>query len=114
MLTVEALKSWGASVDEGLGRCLNNEQFYLKLVKKMLANNGLDDLKKAVEDNDLKRAFEHCHALKGVLGNLSLTPLFNPASEMTELLRAGKEADYQSYLAVLFENMNSLKALAAE
>ena len=33
MLSIEALQSYGANVQEGLGRCLNNEAFYLRLVK---------------------------------------------------------------------------------
>ena len=34
------------------------------------------------------------HALKGVLGNLALTPIFKPVSEMTELLRTRTDTDY--------------------
>ena len=45
------------------------------------------------EAGDKAAAFEMAHALKGVLGNLALTPIYKPLSEMTELLRAGKDPD---------------------
>ena len=32
MITIESLKAYGADVEEGLARCLNKEDFYLKMV----------------------------------------------------------------------------------
>ncbi len=32
MMTLDALKLYGANTAEGMGRCLNNESFYLKMV----------------------------------------------------------------------------------
>ena len=34
MVTIEGLKQYGADVESGLKRCMNNEGFYLKLVQK--------------------------------------------------------------------------------
>ena len=36
-------------------------------------------------------AFEAAHGLKGSIGNLALTPIFNPVCEIVELLRGKKE-----------------------
>ncbi len=94
MLTIEKLKACGVNVEEGLGRCMNNESFYLRLVNMALEDGGFGRLEKAVETNDQKEGFEAAHALKGMLGNLSLTPLVRPVSELTELLRNGTEKDY--------------------
>ena len=32
-MTVDDLKTYGANTEEGLRRCMNNESFYLRLVK---------------------------------------------------------------------------------
>ena len=32
-MTIEELKAYGADTDAGLQRCMNNESFYLRLVK---------------------------------------------------------------------------------
>ena len=111
MLTIDALKEYGANVEEGLTRCMNNEAFYFRLIKMAAEDAGFGRLKDAVASGDLEAGFEAAHGLKGVLGNLALTPVYTPVSEMTELFRAKKEADYASYLAQVQEQLDRLKAL---
>ncbi len=103
-MTLERLKDCGCNVEEGLTRCMNNEAFYLRLVDKWLASADLTVLKNALESNDLETAFKEAHSLKGVCGNLSLTPLYDVLVEMVEPLRARKEMDY----APLYDKLASL------
>lgn len=95
MLTIDALRQAGVNTQDGLSRLMNNEAFYLRLVNMALDDGSFDKLASAVSDGDRKAAFEAAHALKGVMGNLSLTPLYEKVSEITELLRADKDADYE-------------------
>ena len=111
MLTIEALSEFGANTDEGLGRCFDNEEFYLKLVCAVPDEKSFDALKTALEENDYKAAFEAAHALKGVLSNLSLTSLVTPTSEITENLRMHKEMDYGPLLEQLLSKRDELKKL---
>ncbi len=98
MLTIDTLKEFGADTDEGLARCMNNEDFYIKMIGMGIADERFASLKGVIEAGDYDQAFEMAHALKGVLGNLALTPIYEPMEEMTELLRAKNgEADYLSY-----------------
>ena len=113
MLTVQALREYGANVDEGLTRCMNNEMFYLRLVKMALADTHYESLRAALDAGDLKAGFEAAHSLKGVLANLALTPLSTTVSEVTELLRARTEADYGAYMQKIDEQYAALKALDA-
>ena len=114
MLTVEKLREYGANVEEGLTRCMNNEGFYLRLVNMAMDDKGVEKLRAAVEAGDRKAAFEAAHALKGMLGNLALTPVSQPASEITELLRADTDADYAALTGKLTEEWNRLLALRGE
>ena len=98
MISVDSLKAWGANTEEGLQRCMNNEALYLKLINMFLEKNSFGELKEALAVNDLNKAFQASHALKGVLGNLSLTPLFDIIFEVTELLRNRTKMDYSNYL----------------
>ena len=111
MLTLHALKDYGANGDEGMHRCLNNEGFYLRLVGQALETTEMAGLKAALDGNDLKKAFELCHSMKGVFGNLALTPLYELSSEMTEHLRAQEQADYPGLYAALLDRMTALEAL---
>ena len=93
MLSIDALKEYGADVESGLARCMGNEAFYLRMVGLALEDAHFDQLFESIEAGDVKAGFDHAHALKGVLGNLALTPIFDPMDELTEILRAGDEAD---------------------
>ena len=114
MLTIEKLQEFGVNTQEGLGRCMGNEGFYLKLVGMAAADGNFEKLSAAIEAGDLDGAFEASHALKGVLGNLSLTPLYAPASEMCELLRARTDTDYAPLLEQLLEAKDALTGMMAE
>ena len=111
MLTIDALKAFGADTDEGMGRCFNNEEFYLKLVKTVPNEPNFGELEQAIKSGDKDKAFEHAHALKGVLANLSLTPISKPASELTEHLRAKEDMDYGPLLAEVLKKRDELKAI---
>lgn len=114
MLTIEALKNWGADTDEGLGRCYGNEALYLRLVKMVPAEKNFDKLEAAVGSGDGTAAFEAAHALKGVLGNLSLTPMTNICTPLTERLRAKTDTDCAPMVAELLALKESLAALCSE
>ena len=94
MLTINALKEYGANVQEGLERCLDDEGFYLEMVGMALDGQGFKRLSDAIESGNKTAAFEAAHALKGALGNLSITSLFEPVQTVTELLRARTQMDY--------------------
>ena len=112
MITLDVLREFGANVDEGLARCMNNEAFYLRMVDMALKNDGFEKLKTAVEAHDADAAFEYAHMLKGVLANLSLTPILTPVSELTELLRGGNDGDYSELLSEILSKTEQLRSLA--
>jgi len=110
-MTLDDLVAFGANVDEGLARCMNNESFYLRLVETAQGDKGFDALAAAIAEGNLDSAFEAAHSLKGVLGNLSITPLFEPISEITELLRAKEDADYATLVDAILRKRDEFIAL---
>lgn len=94
MLTIDKLKEYGADTEDGLKRCANMEAFYLSLINTAVADKKIYDLESALAERDLEKAFEVAHNLKGMYGNLSLTPLCEPITAMTEMLRNKEDADY--------------------
>ena len=111
MLTIDSLRAFGANVDEGLGRCMKNEPFYLRMVRMGCVDANFEKLAQAVEQNDLTAAFEAAHALKGVMANLALTPIAAPVAELTELLRAKTPGDYREVVKKILALRDELKAL---
>ncbi|MBQ9199765.1 MAG: Hpt domain-containing protein [Lachnospiraceae bacterium] len=111
MLTIDALREYGANVDEGLSRCINNEVLYLRLVGTVVDEKNFDRLSEALSENNLDEAFDAAHALKGALGNLALTPIYDKVVEITELLRARTEMDYSSLEAEINAKREELREL---
>ena len=112
MLTIEALNEYGANTKEGLERCLNDEGFYLSLVPAALEKKDYERIEIAVQSGNFEEAFEAAHALKGVLGNLALTPIYTPVSEMTERLRARDTTfDYGASIKSMWDARNKLEQL---
>ncbi len=112
MITLEALKEYGADTDDALARCMNNSDFYIMLVEKSLNDGNYEKLKENLEVKDFEAAFSAAHALKGIVTNLSLTPLSEPIIEITESLRAGEDRDYSALISRMDEALFRLKALA--
>ena len=86
-MTLDALRAYGANTAEGVARCMNNEPFYLRMVAMALADKNFDALTAAMDAGDVTAAFEAAHALKGSIGNVALTPIYEPICALTELLR---------------------------
>ena len=110
-MTLDDLIAFGADVDTGLSRCMGNEGLYLRLAGTMQASDEFDRLKDAIEQNKLEEAFEIAQAFKGSLGNLSLTPLYDPICEITELLRSKTDMDYSELVNGIIDKKEQFCAL---
>mgnify|MGYP003585493441 CR=1 FL=1 len=83
------LTNWGADVSKARERLLEDDELYVSCLIKFAEDENFALLDSCMEKGDLKGAFDHAHAIKGVAGNLGLTPLFNAASQLVEPLRNG-------------------------
>ncbi|SDB26712.1 Hpt domain-containing protein [Eubacterium oxidoreducens] len=87
------LKNYGADVEGTLERFLGDVDLYKKCLDDFLEDQTMCKLKEAVEAGDTHTAFLHSHALKGVAGNLGLTPLYERLIEEVEPLRTENAED---------------------
>ncbi len=113
-MTIDRLTAFGANTTEGLLRCMNNESFYLRMVKMITEDSNFQKLYDAIEEGDLTAAFEAAHALKGPTGNLALTPIYVPVCKITELLRARTQMDYAALIEVIRKGQETLREICAE
>ena len=114
MLNIEELNKFGAKTDDAIKRCMGNESFYLKLVKMAVADENFPRLDKALSEKDWKESFEAAHALKGVVGNLELTPLYESLKELTDMLRPLEACDYDELLNAVHKSYNELKEIVGD
>ncbi len=83
------LKKLGVNIEEGMERLCGNEALYRKLLGTFV--KSIDKYPVSIEEGeaDYKEATDNAHAIKGMAGNLSLTPIFEAYSRIVDLLRAG-------------------------
>ena len=101
MSLLDDLRELGADVDEGLQRFMNNSSLYERMLKKLVASANDLQVMPCFESGDLEKALANAHTLKGVTGNLSITPLYNAYSEIVSLLRENKPDEAKTKLEAI-------------
>ena len=81
---------YGGDYPATMGRFMGNEAMYLRLLDMLFRDESLRQLGAALETGDIKSAFEAAHTLKGAVGNMGLTPLYQAVCAIVEPLRAGE------------------------
>lgn len=87
---LDELKDLGSNVDEGLERFMGNAALYERMLRTLPGMLRKTDVGAAFASGDTTDAMEKAHALKGVTGNLSITPLYEAYTKIVDYLRAGK------------------------
>lgn len=98
-----AFETYGADYDTTMKRFLGNREMYLKILGLLPRDDSMEKLGKALDAGDLERAFEAAHTLKGVAGNLGLTPLYEAACAMVEPLRHREQREEYAALYQVVE-----------
>ena len=79
-------------------RFMNNEKIYVKMLSKFPAHAEKLPVMPYLEAGDYSTAVENAHTLKGLTGNLSLTPLYEAYDEIVKALRANEPEKAQARL----------------
>lgn len=94
----EDLKELGVDVDGGLKRINGNEKLYTKLLGSFIKSVNTYQVGVDFDGNDLEEVIEKTHAIKGVSGNLSITPVYESYTKIVDLLRTGKPEEAREIL----------------
>ncbi len=87
MSMIEELKTYQINTDEALERFMGNAVLYEHMLKKLPESVKSSNVRDNIKSGNYDAAFEAAHTLKGITGNLSLTPLYNAYTEISQLLR---------------------------
>lgn len=96
------LKDAECDVEGALARFLDDEDLYVQFYSELLSDEAFANLGNALEEGRLYDAFEFAHTLKGIIGNMGLTPMFELVCDIVEPLRIntddGVKEKYQELL----------------
>ena len=87
------IKQWYQAMGADCGEMSQrgaSEAMIRKFAVKFPEDKSFAELTKALEQGDVETAFRAAHTIKGLCLTLGFSHLTAPASELTELLRAGR------------------------
>ena len=111
------LSKAGIDANEGIRRFNNNREVFENFLETFPESGLYEKMIKAIDDRNVKDAFQAAHALKGVSGNLSLVKLHADLIPLVEELRAESfekvsvliipvEESYKKVIEILKEERN--------
>lgn len=86
-------EEYGVDYQATMERFMGNEKLYLRLLDMLFQDENLQKLGDALDSGDMTGAFEAAHTLKGVVGNMGLTLLYEAVCAIVEPLRQGLRRD---------------------
>ncbi len=98
MSQIEELKKLGVNVDDAMQRFMGNESLFLRMIAKLPKSVRTLNLTPDFDGSDYEQTTRDAHTIKGVMGNLSVDPLYKAYTEIVNLLRAGKPEEARSVL----------------
>jgi len=102
MALINDMELLGADINEGLQRLGGKVSFYERMLMKLPATVEKSPVLPFIEEGNIPQAISNAHALKGVYGNLSLTPLYKAYTQIVNDLRAGNpDSARKLYLEIL-------------
>ena len=110
---VDRLDEYGADLTGAMSRFLGDEEFYISCFEDFLKDEVFAQLDAALAAEEYGAAFDAAHSIKGVSGNLGLTPLYEAACDLAEPLRARGYADVRALHVEVMNQYRILKALSS-
>lgn len=108
MALLEDLKTLGVNTDEGLERLGGNSALYERMLVKFLDVIENSSVQPDFDNDNYDDVIEKAHAIKGVSGNLSLTPIYKTYTDVVALLRAGEPEKAKEELVKVMPVQNDI------
>lgn len=102
MTVKECYEAVGGNYEDVMSR-LRTDERVMRFLGKVADDGSFALLKDSLASRNMEESFRAAHTLKGVCLNLSLTRLYDSASQLTEALRGRTE--YGADLEPLFERV---------
>ena len=109
---IKRLAVYGADIGGINDRFRGDAELYAKCFEEFLNEPNFDLLQSALKDGKYGEAFGAAHAIKGLAGNLGLTPFYVAVSALVESLLEKRYAQLKEKLENVIEARDRLRVLA--
>lgn len=110
-MLMDRLEEYGADTKSAMARFLDDEELYVSCFASFLDDEAFSQLDDALGCGDYEQAFEAAHTLKGVAGNMGLTPLYHAICDIVESLRMKEVSNIAELHAVISDQHEVLRRL---
>jgi two-component system, sensor histidine kinase and response regulator len=95
-------------IRDGLNRVNNDQQFYVKLLRKFRESNQtfVEKLTAELASQNMENVIRMAHTLKGVAGNIGATQVFTTARHMEELFKNNDRDRWNENLSILHDELD--------
>lgn len=111
---IEKLTAYGCDTAAAIDRMMGSEDLYVRFLGKFLDDESFLQIKPFIDMEDNEGALKSTHTLKGVAGNLGLTPVFEIAADMVNRFRADDPEGAIAEYDLLAEKYNELYNIIRE
>ncbi|MDD4075577.1 MAG: histidine kinase dimerization/phospho-acceptor domain-containing protein, partial [Eubacteriales bacterium] len=108
---MKALEAYGADMKGINDRFMGDVELYRECLDELIADPHCTALEEAVQAKTYTKAFEAAHALKGISGNLGLTPYYDAVCALVEALRTKPYGGIHEKYARVFAEQQRLRTL---
>ncbi len=110
-MLIARLKAYGADMDGAMSRFLDDEELYASCFVSFLDDPCFSALGHALETGNYTEAFDAAHTLKGVAGNMGLSPIYDSICNLVTPLRSNDYTNLQPLYAEVMAQYQSLKEI---
>lgn len=103
---IEELRDWGCDINGAFERFLNDQELYNECLLMFVEDENISELKNHINDENQHVPFMIVHTLKGVAGNLGITPLYESLVVLCESLRCNNYDKDSGEYEIVEKNIN--------
>lgn len=104
------LQAYGADVDGMVERFMDDAELYADCYEKFVTDKHFARLAEGIAEKDYATAFVSAHTLKGLAGNMGLTPMYDAICVVVEALRKEKYDDLDAQYAAVLADLAVLRS----
>ncbi len=112
--TREILEAYGVDIERTLKRFVGKESLMLMFMKELPNDECMPAVLAAREKGDTEAFKAAVHSLKGLSGNLGLTPLFDVTAALMTALREDNKDESERLYPMVLEEFDRAIALVAQ
>lgn len=81
------LEDCGIDIVKTRERFMDNDDLYIKFLKKFLDDDNYQKMKASILERDYEKAYKYAHTLKGLSANLGMNNIQHPVSDIMDKMR---------------------------